>query len=195
MGNLPVPDTPKILVPAKVFRTVAENLKTDPKTRGRLVIVASTGVRPAEVKRTEPANVDLERRVWMVRTAKGGTPRAIWLNDEMLAAWQAFVAAGAWGTFDASDYAKALYAAGWPKDVRPYQARHSVALELGERGTDLSRRLRAVRASRLPATTQQHYQGILASRMKGASDTLAGRFSGWQAPEPEPGTDLAALPS
>jgi hypothetical protein len=35
--------------------------------------------------------------------------------------------------FDGSDYANALYAAGWPKDVRPYQARHNVALELGER--------------------------------------------------------------
>ena len=70
----------------------------------------------------------------MVRTAKGGVPRAIWLNDEMLDAWKAFIAADAWGAFDASDYAKALYAAGWPQDVRPYQARHSVALELGERG-------------------------------------------------------------
>ena len=54
-----------------------------------------------------------------------------------MAAWKAFIAADAWGAFDGSDYAKALYAAGWPKDVRPYQARHSVALELGERGIDL----------------------------------------------------------
>ncbi len=173
VGKLPVPDTPKILVPAKVFRTVAENLKTDPKTRGRFMIIASTGVRPAEVKRTEPADVDLERRVWMVRTAKGGTPRAIWLNDEMLAAWQAFVAAGAWGTFDASDYAKALYAAGWPKDVRPYQARHSVALELGERGTDLSRRLRAARASR------SRDDAAALPRHPGVAHEGRERYAGW----------------
>jgi hypothetical protein len=32
-------------------------------------------------------------------------------------------------------HAKELYAAGWPKDVRPYQARHGVALELGEAGS------------------------------------------------------------
>jgi hypothetical protein len=30
------------------------------------------------------------------------------------------------------------------------------------------------------ATTRRHYQGILASRLKGASDTLAGRFDGWK---------------
>ena len=75
--------------------------------------------------------------MWLVRTAKGGAPRAFWLNDDMVAAWKAFIAADAWGAFDGSDYATALYAAGWPRDVRPYQARHSVALELGERGIDL----------------------------------------------------------
>ena len=35
------------------------------------------------------------------------------------------------------------------------------------------------------ATTRRHYQGILASRLKGASDMLAGRFNGWETPEPE----------
>ena len=101
------------------------------------MVIASTGVRPAEVKRTQPGDVDMDRRAWIVRTAKGGEPRALWLNDDMKAAWEAFIAADAWGHFDASDYAKALYAAGWPKDVRPYQARHSMALELGERGVDI----------------------------------------------------------
>ena len=99
---LPVPPSQKVLVPAKVFRTVVANL-TDPKTKARFVVIASTGVRPAEVKRTEPGDVDMERRAWIVRTAKGGEPRALWLNDDMKAAWEAFIAADAWGAFDASD--------------------------------------------------------------------------------------------
>lgn len=52
---LPVPDSPKVLVNAKVFRNVAANL-SDPKTRARFMVIASTGVRPAEVKRAEPSD-------------------------------------------------------------------------------------------------------------------------------------------
>ncbi len=157
-------------------------------------VIASTGVRPAELKRAEPQDVDLDRRVWLVRTAKGGEPRAFWLNDDMLAAMQAFLAADAWGPFDGSDYAKALYAAGWPKNVRPYQARHSVALELGERGIDLGD-VQGWLGHRNVQTTRKHYAPVLVSRLKGASERLEGRFKGWQEPlgpagpagEPVPG--------
>jgi site-specific recombinase XerD len=176
---LNVPPSQKVLVPAKVFRTVAANL-TDAKTKARFMIIASTGVRPAEVKRTEPGDVDIDRRAWIVRTAKGGEPRALWLNDDMKAAWESFIAAGAWGHFDASDYAKALYAAGWPKDVRPYQARHSMALELGERGVDIGD-IQGVLGHRQVATTRKHYAPVLVSRLKQASLTMAGRFDGWAA--------------
>jgi hypothetical protein len=75
--------------------------------------------------------------------------------------------------------AKALYAAGWPKDVRPYQARHSMALELGERGIDLAD-VSAVLGHRQIATTRKHYAPVLVSRLKDASERLAGRFNGWQ---------------
>ena len=175
---LQVPDSVKVLVNANVFRTVATNLQ-DAKTRARFMVIASTGVRPSELKRTEPADVDLERRVWIVRTGKGGAPRAFWLNDEMIAAWEAFIAAGAWGAFDGSDYAKALYAAGWPKDVRPYQARHSVALELGERGIDLGD-VQGWLGHKHVNTTRKHYAPVLVSRLKQASEKLAGRFNNWE---------------
>jgi site-specific recombinase XerD len=188
--KLPVAESVKVLVPATVFQTVAANLASHPQTRARFMITASTGVRPAEVKRAEPGDVDLARRVWMVRTAKGGAMRAIVLNDEMLAAWKAFVAANAWGSFDTSDHDKRLYAAGWPRDVRPYQARHSMALELGERGIDLAD-VASMLGHKDVATTRRHYQGILASRLKGASDRLAGRFNGWETPAPAPVTDAA----
>lgn len=175
---LPIPPVPKVMVAAGVFKTVAENLKTgDAKTRARFMVIAATGVRPAELKRTLPGDVDLHRRLWAVRTAKGGEVRAIWLNDDMLTAWQQFVAADAWGPFDSSDYAKALYAAGWPKDVRPYQARHSIGLELGERGTDMSD-IQNWLGHKHIATTRKHYVGVLSSRLKHASELLADRF-GW----------------
>jgi integrase len=112
--------------------------------------------------------------VWIVRTAKGGEPRAFWLNDDMKAAWESFVAAGAWGHFDGSDYAKALYAAGWPKDVRPYQARHSVA----QRGIDLGD-VQGWLGHRQVSPTRKHYAPVLASRLKQASEMLTGRFKGW----------------
>jgi integrase len=154
------------------------------------MVIASTGVRPAELKRAEPCDVDLDRRVWLVRTAKGGTPRAFWLNDEMKQAIEAFIAADAWGNFDGSDYAKALYAAGWPKDVRPYQARHSVALELGERGIDLGD-VQGWLGHKHVTTTRKHYAPVLSSRLKQASERLSGRFSGWQ-PAEEGTADPAA---
>ena len=90
-----------------------------------------------------------------------------------------FIAAEAWGAFDGSDYAKELYRAGWPKDLRPHQARHRVALELGERGIDLAD-VSAVLGHRQITTTRRHYATVLISRLKRASERLAGRFAGWQ---------------
>jgi integrase len=72
VAPLPVAPSAKILVPAKTFRLVAANL-TDAKTRARFMVIASTGVRPAELKRAERADVDLDRKAWIVRTAKGAS--------------------------------------------------------------------------------------------------------------------------
>ena len=163
-----VQPTPKVNLPPAMFRTVAAHLG-DAKTRARFMVIASTGVRPAEVKLAEPQDVDLERRLWFVRTAKGGEPRAIWLNEDMFAAWQAFVAAEAWGPFDSSDYAKALYTAGWPRHVRPYNARHAVGIELGERGIDLGD-IQGWLGHKHIQTTRKHYVPVLSSRLKQASE-------------------------
>lgn len=186
--RLHVPAAPPVLVAAKVFRAVAGNL-TDCKTQARFMVLAATGVRPSELKRAQPPDVDIARGFWSVRTGKGGDLRILWLNDDMLAAWKAFIAADAWGAFDGSDYAKALYAAGWPKDVRPYQARHSVALELGERGIDLGD-VQGVLGHKHISTTRKHYQPLLTSRLRQASETLAGRFGGWEPVKVEEGEAL-----
>ena len=120
---LVVTDSPKVLVPAATFRTVATNLAgredAGPVHGDRVYRRQAGRIEASGAGRRGPRAARLA-----VRTAKGGEPRVFWLNDDMLAAWEAFVAADAWGHFDGSDYAKELYAAGWPKDVRPYQARH-----------------------------------------------------------------------
>ena len=107
----------------------------------------------------------------------------------------AFIAANAWGSFDASDYAKALCAAGWPRDVRPYQARHTLALELGERGTDLGD-VQGWLGHRHVTTTRRFYAPVLVSRLKQASERLEGRFGGWQDGQGEQEQhDLAVVPA
>jgi hypothetical protein len=53
---------------------------------------------------------------------------------------------------------------------------------LGERGIDPAD-VSAVLGHRQMATTRKHYAPVLISRLKGASERLAGRFDGWQAPD------------
>jgi hypothetical protein len=51
-----VPPTPKVNVPAETFVAVAKGLIGEPKTRARFMVLAATGVRPAELKRATPAD-------------------------------------------------------------------------------------------------------------------------------------------
>jgi site-specific recombinase XerD len=80
---------------------------------------------------------------------KGGEPRAFWLNADRVGAWEAF-----------------MYAAAWPKDVRSYQARHSIALDLRARGLDHLADVAAVLGHRQIATTRKHNAPVLVSRLK-----------------------------
>jgi hypothetical protein len=75
--------------------------------------------------------VNLRRRLWLVRPRKAAT-RSRGADDRHDRGLAAFIAADAWGDFDGSDYAKQLYAAGWPKDIRPYNAKHTVAIALAK---------------------------------------------------------------
>jgi site-specific recombinase XerD len=61
-----------------------------------------------------------------------------------------------------------------------------VALELGERGIDLGD-VQGWLGHRHVTTTRKHYAPVLVSRLKQASETLAGRFDGWKA-KPVDGT-------
>jgi integrase len=170
----PDPD-PKFVSPA-ILRRVAHKL-ADPKTRARFMVLAATGQRPAQLKRAIPSDVSLRRRVWFVRPAKGGQRIPVILTKDMIVAWRAFIAADAWGTYDTSDQAKRLYAAGWPKGVRPYNAKHTVAITLGESEAEWEDIKdwfghRDVKSTRI-------YTGQILKRYRRTSARLEGRI-GWR---------------
>jgi integrase len=58
-------------VPVATIRRVNGKL-TDAKTRARFMVLTATGMRPAQLRRAVRTDVDLRRRLWKVRSAKGG---------------------------------------------------------------------------------------------------------------------------
>lgn len=150
------------------------------KTRARFMVRAATGKRPCEIAWTKPEDVDLKRRIWRMRDAKGGhTPGGrIYLNDDMLIAWATFAKAEAWGPFDTGSFASVLRSAGWPEGVRPYNLRHAVGIALSESGVDLSD-VSALLGHTRVQTTRSFYVPILNSRMQRAAQQIEGRLQGW----------------
>jgi len=149
LDDVKIPAKPKprpVSVPDVTIGAVALELRKheiagtlrDAKTRARFLVLATTGKRPVEVMRTERVDLDLERRQWFTRTAKGGYNTDVLLNDEQRAAWDLFVAAQAWGNYDSRSFSKTIQRAGWPKGIRPYQLRASTAQTLRRRGGDPS---------------------------------------------------------
>lgn len=173
----PLPKTPAQpqFVSVARIKLVAKRI-TDRKTRARFMVLASTGQRPAQLKRAEPSDVSLRRRLWLVRPAKGGNPIPVTLTDDMIAAFKAFKAAKAWGHFDGSDYAKQLYEAGWPRSIRPYNAKHTVAIALGEAGAEWEDIKDFF--GHTDVKTTRIYTGLIAARGRRTSRHLEGRI-GW----------------
>ena len=127
-----------------------------PKTRARFRVYASTGRRPSEIMRAEPPDVDLTQCVWRPRDGKGGWGPGIYLNDDMLAAWELFVEANAWGSFRIGSLVRTIRRAGWPAGVRPYNLRHTVGISISEAGGDLAD-VQAHLGHKHISTTRKHY--------------------------------------
>jgi integrase len=181
---LPVERTPPTLINPALIVAVASELAAreatgvlrTAKTRARFMVCAACGVRPSELMRAKPEDIDVERRVWRIRTGKGGhPPGGFFLNDDLLAAWEVFIGAKAWGTFREGSWVRSLQAAGWPKGVRPYYLRASVGIELSEAGTDLAD-ISAFLGHTRVQTTRSHYVPVLSGRMRNAAEKLAGRL-------------------
>lgn len=177
----PVKVPPRMIDPEIVnivlSRLHVSSHKDAPQDRGRLMVLASSGKRPCEVMRAQPGDVDLLRRVWIPRDAKGGFCPGIYLNDDMLVAWAAFMAADAWGPYSTTHFVRRLRLHGWPADLKPYNLRHTTWITASERGADLSD-IQAGAGHRNMATTRRHYVPVLASRMQRLSELIDHRF-GW----------------
>ena len=183
-----VPDPHPVSVPWKTVQKVAKSLsrgirkkqacgpsrkvvmveRREPaKSHARFLVLATTGQRPAQVMRAGPSDVDLKRRVWFVRPAKGGNAVALPLDAEMLRAWQAFTKANAWGEFDTRSLGHLLRRHGWPEGVRPYALRSTLAIDMILGGADLSDVQAALGHKRID-TTRQHYASVQLARFKRA---------------------------
>lgn len=183
IDDLPVQKTPAVYIqPDLVVRVDAEIQRRETTkgvhpvhTRARFRVLATTGKRPSEVMRAQPEDVDLQRRVWVARDAKGGFSPGLYLNDDMLAAWTFFIQVNAWGPFNTNSMARTLRRCGWPKGVKPYNLRHTTWLTASERGIDLADIQQGAGHKHL-ATTRRHYVPVLNSRMQRMSETLDHRF-------------------
>jgi len=162
----------------------------DGKTRARFLVLATCGIRPAQVRRAQPIDIDIARGEWQVRPAKGDHGTTIYFreNAEMRAAVQLFITAQAWGEYDQRSFTKTLQRNGWPKgrDVRPYTMRHGVGQAMSERGVDLGD-IQEHYGHASSVTTRQSYVPGQAARLQAAVQQIDGRFTTEMfAPTPPP---------
>jgi integrase len=174
---------PPTVIPVDVINAVVERLRTSRAKHAaqdcaRLMVLASTGRRPCELERAEPGDVDLGRRVWKARTAKGGFSPGTYLNEDMVTAWEAFIEADAWGPIH-KNFGKSLRKHGWPVGVRAYNLRHSTWIDASDRGFDLAD-IQAAAGHTQIATTRRHYVPVRGTRMQALAEGLQARGFNWR---------------
>jgi integrase len=147
----------------------------DQKTRARYLVMATTGQRPAQIRRAKPEDISLDQRLWIVRPAKGDYGSLVWLNDDMLAAWQLFISAKAWGHFNKRSFARVLHSNGWPKGIRPYGMRSAVGVAMNASGVPLED-VAALFGHTSQKTTRTFYVPALLARLAAASQAIEGRI-------------------
>ena len=160
----------------------------------RFLVLVTTAQRPCQVGRAQPGDVALEALSWTVRAAKNEPAHTIGLNDDSVGAWRYFQAVEAWGEYDTSKHAKAVHAAGWPATVRPYNARHALAIDAIRRGVSLGD-LQGMLGHMTPDTTRRSYAPFILERQLAVSAQLAGRLPigphAVASPEPAPAAPVA----
>ncbi len=150
------------------LRTVVRMFAPTPEqTTARFLVRATTGQRPSQIMRAQPEDVDLTRRIWFVHAGKRGRAIPLPLNQDMMDAWRAFIAANAWGRFDTRSFSKTIRRHGWPKGVRPYALRHNFAIDLLLAGADLGD-VQGLLGHKQIETTRKFYAPILVARLRSA---------------------------
>lgn len=141
----PVRDVPKFREPQPLPRgrdphVLDALLRKAPRCRSRACcrVILWTGMRPVELDRAQPEDVNLEHRTAIIRTAKGGRVRVVPLTPQAVSAWKEFAALRCW-----QDVPQAAPLNRWLKDVtgikdlRVYDLRHSYGTALARRETRL----------------------------------------------------------
>jgi integrase len=115
-----------------------------------------------------------------VRGAKGQGVRAFPLTELACVAWRNFIAVEAWGDktnddgdrfFDTGAYGKLIHKAGWPVEIKPYNARHTYARAALASGVNLGD-LQALLGHASPEITRDIYGGFVTEKTREASEKM-----------------------
>lgn len=151
----------------RVIGAMESALNANGKSRKTLVrckVLASTGMRPAQLMQVAPATdvvpyLDNESPTMTLRYAgKRGKPHVKPLTQDGVAAWREFIKENAQGSFSTSSLYKSWMLACDKAGVErfnPYRLRHSFATDLRRAGADLAD-VQVVMGHKSPKTTQRY---------------------------------------
>lgn len=114
-------------------------LKEAPRCRTRACcrVLLWTGMRPVELERAQPDDVDIKRRMAIVRTAKGGRTRVIPLTSQAIQAWKEFDHEDCWKRVPRAAPMNRLLKKWTGLELRVYDLRHSYGTALAARDVRL----------------------------------------------------------
>jgi integrase/recombinase XerC len=107
------------------------------RTRACCRVLLWTGLRPVELQRAQPEDLNRAHRLVLVRTAKGGRTRVIPLTSQALSAWREFEAQACWGRVPQAAPMNRLLKQWTGLPIRVYDLRHSYGTALAQRNTRL----------------------------------------------------------
>ncbi len=115
-------------------------LRAAPSCRSRACcrVLLWTGMRPDELARANPDDVDQARKIAIIKTGKGGRTRVIPLTPQALSAWQEFDRLACWHHVpQAAPLGRWLKAHTGIADLRVYDLRHTYGTALARQDTRL----------------------------------------------------------
>jgi integrase len=140
----PVREVPKFAVAdplprGKDLHTIDAKLKGAPRCRSRafLRVLLWTGMRPIELSRATPDDLDRDHAQVIVRTAKGGRTRSVPLTRQALGAWAEFAREDCWRWTPQAAPLNRLLKKWTGLEMRVYDLRHSYGTALAKDQTRL----------------------------------------------------------